>query len=353
MLTKGNVMSSLGVRDHLVLPAAVALALGLVTVAQPNPGASSPRFAGVSAIRLQAEVTGFVAGVADGAVDGLASAPLAAVSAAPAAAASAAPAAATASALGAPYPSTFLEKWVDSLPPEIQSIVSPPLYVMAMVVGAILGVVYTIFGWPKDLMPAAAVAPPAKRGTAAAAAAEPVGAPADSSVTSATPGVDRAPEHAPEADGGAPADTGAAPAPAGQTRGRHPAPVAVAEDIAVAEDVVTTAAAVGAVAPRSVTPQAPPTAVATEAAPAAVAADAAPAAVAADATPAAVAAHAATGAIATDAPAADVAADPAPAASQANDAPDAGNHPSRSRIRSSQNDSADSASARTVRRSAR
>ena len=121
-------MSNAVIRDHLVYPAAALLALSLVTVAQPTSTASAPRLAAVAAIRLQAEVTGYVSALADAALtDPAPPRP---------AAASVVPVAPTASAAGAPYPSTFFDKLISSLPPEIQSIVLPPLYVIATIVGA-------------------------------------------------------------------------------------------------------------------------------------------------------------------------------------------------------------------------
>ena len=177
-------MPNVVIRDRLVYPAAALLALSLVTVAQPTSTASAPRLAAVAAIRLQAEVTGYVSALADAALtDPAPPRP---------AAASVVPVAPTASAAGAPYRSTFFDKLISSLPPEIQSIVLPPLYVIATIVGVIMGIVYTIFGWPKDLLPAASVTPIAPRGPAAAAV-EPVSAQPDPRGSSATPGADRTP----------------------------------------------------------------------------------------------------------------------------------------------------------------
>lgn len=206
-------MPGLVVRDRLVYPAAVVLALGAVTVAQPAATAASPRLAEIAAIRLQAEVTGFVSGLGVTATAGVT---------APGPAASVAPAAATASAVGDTWPSTFLDKLIYNLPPQIQSIVIPPLYVVMTVVGAIMGLFYLVFGFPKDLMPAAAVAPETPRGAAAAAApVEAVGAQTDSGETSGTPGADRAPV-TPAADTQAEkGSTATRP-----TRGRHSAPAA-------------------------------------------------------------------------------------------------------------------------------
>ena len=239
-------MSNAVIRDHLVYPAAALLALSLVTVAQPTSTASAPRLAAVAAIRLQAEVTGYVSALADAALtDPAPPRP---------AAASVVPVAPTASAAGAPYPSTFFDKLISSLPPEIQSIVLPPLYVIATIVGVIMGIVYTIFGWPKDLLPAASVTPIAPRGPAAAAV-EPVRAQPDSHGSSATPGADRTPvpavagsavAEASRADVGVGvgvADANLPPAGGPQHRGRHPAPVAAA---------VGAAAAVGIAAPSPV-----------------------------------------------------------------------------------------------------
>ena len=232
------------IRDRLVYPAAALLALSLVTVAQPTSTASAPRLAAVAAIRLQAEVTGYVSALADAALtDPAPPRP---------AAASVVPVAPTASAAGAPYPSTFFDKLISSLPPEIQSIVLPPLYVIATIVGVIMGIVYTIFGWPKDLLPAASVTPIAPRGPAAAAV-EPVRAQPDSHGSSATPGADRTPvpavagsavAEASRADVGVGvADANLPPTGVRQNRGRHPAPVAAA---------VGAAAAVGIAAPSPV-----------------------------------------------------------------------------------------------------
>lgn len=297
-------MPGFAVRDHLVYPAAVVLALGAVTVAQPNSTASAPRFAEVSAIRLQAEITNYVGGLADATVTGLASAPQAA--------ASAAPAAATASALGAPWPSTFLDKLIAGLPPQIQSIVLPPLYVVAMVVGAIMGVFYTIFGWPKELMPAAAVAPEPTRAPAASVALKE----SVSSATSSTPGLvptaDRNTDHAAADDGGAPAQAGAASA--GHTRGRHPAPVAETHE-------ATASGADGVVGPKSVAPKVFPAASATGGGPAPVVGGVAQPAVTAETTP-------------------------------ADDAPAEVNHPAPARGRSSDGESANSP-ARGAKRSVR
>lgn len=302
-------MSTIAIRDRLVYPAAVVLALGAVTLAPPTPG--SPRYTEVSTIRLQAEVSSFVSGLADATVAGLASVPQAA--------ASVTPAAASGSAVGDPWPSTFLDKLVNSLPPQFQSIILPPLYVVVTVVGAIMGVFYTVFGWPKDLMPAAAVALERPRGAAASVTpTEPVANQQDSNAASAKPGISAGADRtsvAPAVD--APAEPGGAPS--GPTRGRH---------------AETTAVADGSEAAKSPAPEIVPVASAAEAAPAAVAHEVAPVAVEADTlTP-------------------DVAVEQAPAATPAGNTAAPVTRPTRGRAASSGARSADAAPTQTVRRSA-
>ena len=134
-------MSKHATRDRLVCPIAGILTVGLLSAPQSVAPDSSPRFAEVAAVRLQAEVTSLVSGVADSA---------------PAAAA----ATATASATGGTYPSTIFDKILYNLPPKIREVVIPPLYVLAMALGAIMGVVYTVLGWPAATARAAAAASP-------------------------------------------------------------------------------------------------------------------------------------------------------------------------------------------------
>lgn len=307
-------MRSVVARNHLVYPAAVVLALGAGTVAQPNPTASSPRLAEVSTIRLQAEVTGFVSGLSEATVAGVASAP--------STAAPVAPAAATASAVGDPWPSTFLDKLVASLPPQIQSIILPPLYVVMTVVGVIMGAFYLVFGFPKDLMPAAAVAPARPRGAAASAAAETLAARDDSPATSATPGVspgsDATAGHTAASSVVTPAEVSEGPAGARPTRGRQAAPVD-AEPVAVTGHAAPPLAA-AAIAEAPASEQVPP----------AVAVTPDELAVAEAVEPAPV--------------------EPAPVATPAQESAVA--HPARARARSADSGSADSAPARAVRRSA-
>lgn len=156
-------------RSHtrLALPVAAIVALGALSV--PHSTTPVPRLVGVSNVRLQAEVTTLIAGVADVAV----------VTPAAASGLAAGGAAATCT-----YPCTVLDKWLSNLPPNVRDALLPPLYGIAFVVGLVLApvllVTSALFGRPYSLRPAAAIAPtPAAARTAATPSPDP----------SSTPGV--------------------------------------------------------------------------------------------------------------------------------------------------------------------
>jgi hypothetical protein len=161
-------MLSRAIKGHLACPLAVIVAAGLV-IAPINSGSvvNSPRFVEFSAVRLQAEATTLIAGVADN------TAAKAAAAIPGAAAASSATAAATAPFKPCYYPCTIFDKFLDSLSPEIRSIILPPLMYLAIAIGAVMApfvlVTSLIFDWPYELGPAAATrpedpAPPAQAG---------------------------------------------------------------------------------------------------------------------------------------------------------------------------------------------
>jgi len=185
-------MLSRAIKGHLAGPLAVIVAAGLV-IAPINSGsvANSPRFVEFSAVRLQAEATNLIAGVADS------------TAAKTAAALPGAAAAATAAATAEPcyYPCTIFDKFLDGLPPEIRSILLPPLITLAAVIGAILApvllVTSLVFDWPYELGPAAANRPEDPAGPAQA------GDPDDNAATAlqADPVAPAAVPGAPAADG--------------------------------------------------------------------------------------------------------------------------------------------------------
>ena len=165
-------MLSPAIQGRLARPVAVIVAAGLV-IAPINSGsaANSPRFVELSAVRLQAEATTLIAGV----VDSTAAKTAAALPGAAAAAS------ATASATAEPcyYPCTIFDKFLDSLSPEIRSIILPPLIYLAAGLGLVQGVIEVVlaplllvtslvFGWPYELGPAAATRPGGPAGPAEA-----------------------------------------------------------------------------------------------------------------------------------------------------------------------------------------
>lgn len=158
-------MLSRAIQGRLACPMAVIVAAGLV-IAPINSGsaADSPRFVEFSAVRLQAEATTLIAGVADSAAAKTAAAlPVAAAAASATAAATAEP---------CYYPCTIFDKFLDSLSPEIRSILLPPLIYLAAVIGAVMApfvlVTSLVFDWPFDLGPAAATRPEDPAGPAEA-----------------------------------------------------------------------------------------------------------------------------------------------------------------------------------------
>lgn len=164
-------------RDRLVYPMAAILAAGLVTI-PPAPGSVSafpgvPRFAEVSAIRLQSEATSLFSGLDDAVIAELTSAPP------------------TAAADSPTYNPAYtpLDNFVWNLPPDIRDALLPGLYAVAWVVGAVIGIAYLIAAPIIKLFnPSADIPWPA-----AAAPAEPP-APARSVAGSAVPGVTPAAE---------------------------------------------------------------------------------------------------------------------------------------------------------------
>lgn len=158
-------MLSRAIQGRLACPVAVIVAAGLV-IAPINSGsaANSPRFVEFSAVRLQAEATTLIAGVADST----------AAKTAAALPEAAAAASATAAATSEPcyYPCTIFDKFLDSLSPEIRSILLPPLMSLAIVIGAVLApvllVTSLVFDWPYELGPAAATRPGGPAGPAGA-----------------------------------------------------------------------------------------------------------------------------------------------------------------------------------------
>lgn len=156
-------MSSRAIRGHLTYPVAVIVAAGLVSAPiNSGPAATPPRFVEFAAVRLQAEATTLIAGLPDG------------TAAKTAAALPGAAAAAAAAATSEPcyYPCTIFDKFLDSLPPEIRSILLPPLMTLAAVIGAVLApvvlVTSLVFDWPYELGPAAASRPEDQAGPAEA-----------------------------------------------------------------------------------------------------------------------------------------------------------------------------------------
>jgi len=158
-------MLSRAIQGRLACPVAVIVAAGLV-IAPINSGsaANSPRFVEFSAVRLQAEATTLIAGVVDST----------AAKTAVALPGAAAAASATASATSEPcyYPCTIFDKFLDSLSPEIRSILLPPLIYLAAGLGLVLAPVLLltslVFDWPYELGPAAATRPGGPAGPAEA-----------------------------------------------------------------------------------------------------------------------------------------------------------------------------------------
>ena len=177
-------MQSRTARHRLVYPVAAIVAFGLVSV--PQSTASVPRLTEVSAIRLQAEVTSLVTGIA-GVADAI---PPAAVTSsltptdAPAAAATT-----------CTYPCTVFDKFLSDLPVDVRNAILPPLIVVAWVIGLVMTpvllVTSAVFGWPVSLRPAASTF---TRQTAPApaesvlAVGDPVPVPDVSATSSSVPG---------------------------------------------------------------------------------------------------------------------------------------------------------------------
>jgi hypothetical protein len=194
-------MLSRAIKGGLACPLAVIVAAGLV-IAPINSGsvANSPRLVEFSAVRLQAEATTLIAGV----VDSTAAKTAAALPGAAAAAS------ATAAATSEPcyYPCTIFDKFLDSLSPEIRSILLPPLIYLFAGVGLVQGVIEAVlapvllvtslvFGWPYELGPAAATRPGGPAGPAEAGEPDDNAATAmqaDPDAPAAVPGVPAADE---------------------------------------------------------------------------------------------------------------------------------------------------------------
>lgn len=194
-------MLSRAIQGRLACPVAVIVAAGLV-IAPTNSGsaANSPRFVEFSAVRLQAEATTLIAGVADST----------AAKTAAALPGAAAAGSATAAATSEPcyYPCTIFDKFLDSLSPEVRSIVLPPLIYLFAGVGLVQGVIEAVlapvllvtslvFGWPYELGPAAATRPGGPAGPAEAGEPDDNAAtamPADPVAPAAVPGVPAADE---------------------------------------------------------------------------------------------------------------------------------------------------------------
>lgn len=119
------------IRDRLVYPVAAILAVGLVGV--PQHAASAPRLAEVSAVRLQADVTSLVTGIAGD--TGAATLPGAAARLTETSAAAAAT---------CTYPCTVFDKFLENLPESIRYAILPGVYVVAWVVGAVMGLAYLV-----------------------------------------------------------------------------------------------------------------------------------------------------------------------------------------------------------------
>lgn len=169
-------MQSHANRNRLVLPVAAIVALGSVSVPHTRASVSPPRLTEVAAVRLQAEVTSLVSGVA-GAI-----APIA-----PAAAAAVSPAAGSTPTSTPTYnPNyTWLDNFVANLPDKIRYAILPPLYVVAAALGAVIGIVkllvtpiVRLFN-PESTFPfpSAAVATPAVRAQTRPTRARPVAPP--------------------------------------------------------------------------------------------------------------------------------------------------------------------------------
>jgi hypothetical protein len=170
-LTGEETMLSRAIQGRLACPVAVIVAAGLL-IAPINSGsaANSPRFVEFSAVRLQAEATTLIAGVADSTAAKTAAA-------LPGAAAASATAAATSEPCY--YPCTIFDKFLDSLSPEIRSILLPPLMYLFAGVGLVQGLIEVVlaplllvtslvFDWPYELGPAAATRPGGPAGPAEA-----------------------------------------------------------------------------------------------------------------------------------------------------------------------------------------
>jgi hypothetical protein len=164
-------------RSRLVLPVAVALALGLISVPhKPVSATAIPRLTEVSAVRLQAEVSSLVTGMAGA---------LSAEPSAEAAANSLTGSATTAVVDSCVYPCTFFDKFLSSLPEDVRYAILPAVYVVAWWVGLIISpvilVTSALFGWPYSLPSAAAATPQTAPEPAEATtpASDPIGAGSD------------------------------------------------------------------------------------------------------------------------------------------------------------------------------
>lgn len=176
-------MHSHVIRGRLVFPVAAVLTLSLVSVPHtPGSAMTVPRLTEVSAVRLQAEVTSLVTGMAG-------AEPPAAAASALTGTGSGATAAASCT-----YPCTVLDKFLWNLPVDIRNALLPPLYAVAWVVGLVMAPVVlltsALFGWPYSLRPAAPVTPETSPAPAEATPAErdPIRSQADPVLSSSVPG---------------------------------------------------------------------------------------------------------------------------------------------------------------------
>lgn len=233
-------------RHRLVYPIAAMLAAGVVSI--PHHEASAPRLAEVSAVNLQAAATALVSGLDDTSL-----AHLAAVAPAPAASA-----AASSWTYNPNY--TVFDNLLANLPLEIRNVLLPPLYVVASVVGAIVGLAYLVVSPILKLLKIDPFKPAAAVPAAATRPAGPQPVPAESPAAVGNP-VERTAAAAPKAPS-KPADSTPAGEPDPQigvddaagtaVRGRTPAPLtAVADDAPAAPAAATVVADTVADAPAS------------------------------------------------------------------------------------------------------
>lgn len=220
-------------RDRLVYPVAAILALGLVSV--PHTSASTPRLIEVSVVRLQAEVTSLLAGVADD------------IDAEPTAAAVGSLAGTGVSAAATcTYPCTVADKFLSNLPENIRYAILPAAYAVAWALGAVMGLAYLVVSPVLKLLKidpfqptpaAAASAETSLAHTNPTTAADPITTEAHSAAPSAAPGETKkvgsttaeAPTETPAASGGE-ADSAAISAPparVSQNVTRTPAPIEI------------------------------------------------------------------------------------------------------------------------------